>query len=442
MRQKSPSGDEYLLFQDVQHAGDDLTLIDMEDIQHSDPSPDGPAVVDVDELSDYSSDDEGESTEVETQEMLPLGVTLGVTTTALSQSELDTADNFLSTLKGVMTVTMQQEPRDRVLQYITITSCSPVASQIREDVSAPCLPLPIVPCPMQMSNTEMESLPHDEQGMLQESGFSRKRTISIISSPSKMRENKRHCAIISENQQLTPPERLPSESSASLDVVISPPSAIEQPTLLNRVHGVATVSPTPVPQVLSQLAMELKFSRPPVVLPGINFPIIATQCTGKLVTTFRTAIRIVYAMTVDPSALPADSIPTLLRSGAPYRVLSPSGNVDPQLLIGQPPYLATHHEYIGLDLQDPNYWNNYKKNMKELLGRPYARRFLSLGRILWQLALQFGPADLVEHALAGPSSDATDWASGDILDGLYDDMVTPADKGILVGRSLRGSESC
>lgn len=262
-----------MLFQDVQHAGDDFTLIDMEDIQHSDPSPDGPAVVDVDESSDYSSDDKGESTEVKTQEMPLLGVTLGITTTALSQSKLDAADNFLSTLKGVMTVTMQQEPRDRVLQRefpqpeylrlelliiplekdITITSCSPVASQIREDVSAPCLPLPIVPCAMQMSDTEIESPPRDERGMLQESGSSRKRTISTIGSLSKTRENKWHCAIISENQQLTPPERLPSESSASLDVVISPPSAIEQPTLLNRVHGVATVSPTPVPQVLSQL---------------------------------------------------------------------------------------------------------------------------------------------------------------------------------------------
>ncbi|KAG1829811.1 hypothetical protein EV424DRAFT_1343969 [Suillus variegatus] len=369
MHQKSPLGDEYLLFQDVQHAGDDFTLIDMEDIQHSDPSPDGPAVVDVDKSSDYSSDDKGESMEVKTQEMPLLGVTLGITTTALSQSKLDAADNFLSTLKGVMTVTMQQEPHDRVLQQkdITITSCSPVASQIREDVSAPCLPLPIVPCAMQMSDTEIESPPRDERGMLQESGSSRKRTISTIGSLSKTRENKWHCAIISENQQLTPPERLPSESSASLDVVISPLSAIEQPTLLNRVHGVATVSPTPVPQVLSQLATELKFSRPSVVLPGINFPIIATQRMGKLVTTFRTAYN-----------------------------------------------------------HDPNYWNNYKKNVKNCSVDP----------------LQFSPADLVEHALAGPSLDATDWASGDISDGLYADMVTPADKGILVGRSLQGSESC
>jgi hypothetical protein len=49
------------------------------------------------------------------------------------------------------------------------------------------------------------------------------------------------------------------------------------------------------------------------------------------------------------------------------------------------------------------------------------------------LALQFSPADLIDRALAGPSSDVTDWASRDMLDGFCDDMVTPADKGILLG---------
>ncbi|KAG1905611.1 uncharacterized protein F5891DRAFT_975803 [Suillus fuscotomentosus] len=160
------------------------------------------------------------------------------------------------------------------------------------------------------------------------------------------------------------------------------------------------------------------------MLPGINFPtIIVTQHTGKLITTFRTAMRIT--------------------SRASYRVLSPLGTaIAPHLLIDQLPYLATRHEYTGLDLWDPDYWVNYKKNVKELLGRPYARRFLSLGGILWCLALQFGPADLIEHAIAGPSSDATNWASGDMSNGLCDDMVTPVDKGILVGCSLRGSEMC
>ncbi|KAG1740273.1 hypothetical protein EDB19DRAFT_1828494 [Suillus lakei] len=285
---------------------------------------------------------------------------------------------------------------------------------MQENASEPCLPLPAVPCPTRTPDTGMEFPPQDERGMVQESVPSKKRTISTVSSPSKTRESKRHCAGLS------------SESSASPDVT----------------HNVVTVSPAPVPQVLVQLATDLKFTGPSVMLPGINFPTTATQCTGKLVTTFRTAVRIVYLMFLNPNASPADFIPTLLRSGAPYRVLSPLGDATPHPLVDQPPYLATRHEYTGLNLNDPGYWENYKSNVKGLLGRPYACRFLSLGGILWRLALQFGPADLIDRALAGPSSDVTDWASGDMLDWFCDDMVTPADKGILLGCSLRGSETC
>lgn len=256
---KLPSGDVYLLFQDVQHTDsgpDDLTLVDMEDIQPTDSVPDGPTVVNVDELSDYSSDDEGETTELETQKTFPAGVTLGIATAALSQSELDAADAFLSVLRGVVGATIQQEPHDQAPQSpitleedTTITSCSPLVSQMREDASAPCLPLPAVPFPTRMPDRETESPPHDERGILLENGSSRKRTISTISSPSKTRENKRHCA----DQQLTPLKRPTGESSTSRDVDISHPSAIEQPTLPDRIHDVMTFPPAPVPQVLSQL---------------------------------------------------------------------------------------------------------------------------------------------------------------------------------------------
>lgn len=103
---KSPSGDVYLLFQNAQYADNSPTSIHMEDIQSSDHVPDDSTVLDVDSLPDYSSDDEEGSTELEIQETLPPGVMPGVTTTALSQSEVDAADAFLSALKGV-TITSQ-----------------------------------------------------------------------------------------------------------------------------------------------------------------------------------------------------------------------------------------------------------------------------------------------------------------------------------------------
>jgi hypothetical protein len=258
---KLPSGDVYLLFQNAEYADDSPTSIDMEDIRSSDHVPDDSTVLDVDLLPDYSSDDEEEPTELEIQEMLPSGVTPGVTTTALSQSEVDAADAFLSALKGV-TITSQQEHQDRapqrkspqrefprpeslipLVEDTVTTSSPPVASPVREDASAPCLPLPAVPCPTRICDTEMEFPPRDEQGMVQDSAPSRKRAISTVSSPSKTRENKRHCHGAG----------LSSELSASPDATISSPVVIEQPTLQDSTHNVVTVSPAPVPQVLVQL---------------------------------------------------------------------------------------------------------------------------------------------------------------------------------------------
>ncbi|KAG1905612.1 uncharacterized protein F5891DRAFT_1182676 [Suillus fuscotomentosus] len=79
---KVPLHYQWFPMDDMQHADDGLT-IDVEDIQHSDPDPDSPTVIDVDTLSDYSSDDEWEPTELGVQEMSLSGVMLGVATTAL-----------------------------------------------------------------------------------------------------------------------------------------------------------------------------------------------------------------------------------------------------------------------------------------------------------------------------------------------------------------------
>lgn len=177
-------------------------------------------------------------------------------------------------------------------------------------------------------------------------------------------------------------------------------------------------------------------------MTGVTFPTVPAQRAGHLITTFRSAIRIAYDMSVNPSASPADSIPGLLRSGAPFQVRVPFGNVTPQLLGPRPAYLATRDEYKGLNLQNVRYWDAYTLRVTELLKKPFARGFLSLGGILWRLALQFGPADLIAQALAGPSSYVTVWQSGDMSGGLCNDIVTAAEIGILIGRTHTGSISC
>lgn len=138
----------------------------------------------------------------------------------------------------------------------------------------------------------------------------------------------------------------------------------------------------------------------------------------------------------------ADSIPALLRCGAPFQVISSVQYDAPTHLEVRPLYLATKRAHVGLDLSDPGYWNTYVATIQQLLNRPFARHFLTVGGIIWRIALQFGPNTLVQEALAGPSSDITRWKSGEMLDDLWDDMVTPAELEVLLGQGLESSVTC
>ncbi|KAG2125166.1 hypothetical protein DEU56DRAFT_759408 [Suillus clintonianus] len=168
------------------------------------------------------------------------------------------------------------------------------------------------------SHPRAPSPPGEEQVMLQESGSSRKRTLSA--STSSAPEAKRYCGVTSnqrpaQHKQLTSEPPVLLQDCPLLDVGVSPSSA---PQVLD--------DTAPIPQPLSQL--------PPVFITGVTFPAVPAQRTGQLITTFRSAICIAYDMSVNPSASPADSIPGLLRSGAPYQIRVPfaSENVTPESL--------------------------------------------------------------------------------------------------------------
>ncbi|KAG1804560.1 hypothetical protein EV424DRAFT_1351261 [Suillus variegatus] len=175
---------------------------------------------------------------------------------------------------------------------------------------------------------------------------------------------------------------------------------------------------------------------PPVYLSGITFPATPAPRLGTLVMLFQSAIRVVHDFYVDPAASPAASVPTLLRHGASYCILTPRSQVTrvPPLTGSYPSYLDTRNTHPGLlNLKDLNYWNVYLAHAQALLRRPYAQRFLTLGEILWHLALQFGPPSLVNHTLADLSSDVMIWGIGDIVNSRWDDSVTAADIATLIG---------
>jgi hypothetical protein len=180
---------------------------------------------------------------------------------------------------------------------------------------------------------------------------------------------------------------------------------------------------------------------PPVCLRGITFPATPAPRLGTLVMPFQSAIRVAHDIYIDPAASATASVPTLLQRGASYRVLVPRSQViRVPSTVNYLRYLNTRNTYPRLlNLKDPNYWNVYLAQVQALLRRPYARRFLTLGGILWRLALQFGPPSLLNQALAGPSSDVMIWGIGDVVDGQWDDSVTAADIATLIGVSEAGS---
>ncbi|KAG1740274.1 hypothetical protein EDB19DRAFT_1908447 [Suillus lakei] len=189
-------------------------------------------------------------------------------------------------------------------------------------------------------------------------------------------------------------------------------------------------------------ANELRINGPQVFMQGVTFPAAPTLHSGRLITTFRSAIRVVHNLLANPNVSPADSIPGLLRSGAPFRVISSIQYTAPTQLEARPLYLATKRAHVGLDLSEPGYWNTYLATVQQLLDRPFARCFLTVGGIIWRIALQFGPKTLIQEALSGPSSDVTHWKSGETLDDLWDDTVTPAELEILLGQGLENSVTC
>ncbi|KAG1759014.1 hypothetical protein EDD22DRAFT_956277 [Suillus occidentalis] len=191
-------------------------------------------------------------------------------------------------------------------------------------------------------------------------------------------------------------------------------------------------------------ANELWINGPQVFMQGITFPAapVYHRDSGRLIMMFRSAIRVAYDLLANPNASPADSVPGLLRCGAPFQVISSIQYAAPTQLEVWPLYLATKCAHIGLDLSEPGFWNTYVANVQQLLSCPFAHRFLSVGGIIWCIALQFGPNTLIQEALVGPSSDVTRWKSGKTLDDLWDDTVTPAELEILSGQGLENLVTC
>ncbi|KAG1804561.1 hypothetical protein EV424DRAFT_1351262 [Suillus variegatus] len=268
--------------------------------------------------------------------------------------------------------------------------------------------------------------------------FIKRKFSSELESSGHTGENNRFCP---EDRQA----RRPTLSDHITDGFSVGPSPWSSGSLLDRIHIASKIPggeekkkqvPNPHAEQVPTLVLGPSMSQ------GVVFPTAPVHHSGRLITMFRSAIRIVYNLLANPNASPVDSIPALLRCGAPFQVISSVQYDAPTHLEVRPLYLATKRTHIGLDLSNPGYWNTYVATVQQLLNHSFARHFLMVGGIIWRVALQFGPNMLVQEALAGPSSDVTRWKSGEMLDDLWDDTVTPAELEVLLGQGLESSVTC
>ncbi|KAG1717613.1 uncharacterized protein EDB91DRAFT_1259493 [Suillus paluster] len=106
---------------------------------------------------------------------------------------------------------------------------------------------------------------------------------------------------------------------------------------------------------------------------------------------------------------------------------------NPAHSIPRPSYLDDAHlPLANRDLQQ------YEHRVRALLQLPYARRLLSMGGILWRIALHYGPASLISAALSGPSTDACMHLRADRVGSDIDDTVTPDAIALLLGTTRTG----
>ncbi|KAG2107600.1 hypothetical protein DEU56DRAFT_688819, partial [Suillus clintonianus] len=84
---------------------------------------------------------------------------------------------------------------------------------------------------------------------------------------------------------------------------------------------------------------------------------------------------------------------------------------------------------------------DYVRRVQILLQQPHARRFLTMGGILWRIALHYGPSGFFSSAISVPSADASlhlhfDQGADPTV---VDDRLSDAEISLLLGITENGS---
>ena len=187
------------------------------------------------------------------------------------------------------------------------------------------------------------------------------------------------------------------------------------------------------------------FNSEPILLRGQQLPSISEYLKdGILVMTPQTELRVRYWLLETPGLCLGDLIPRMLAKGLSYQVRvkftdlarfippgvqlggsKPEYMVNPDTLLVQGRTASIPEQLVKL----------YRRQLSDILRRPYARRFLTKGGLLWRIAREWGPPQLYAAALTGPSTDASIWHRDDhdYVTSTVDDEITSGDINALLG---------
>lgn len=236
--------------------------------------------------------------------------------------------------------------------------------------------------------------------------------------------------------QVTPAGNAPSKTDLSVSNFIPPagvPQSISIPTLAHHFNPSQAIDNPKTQWIYQQFDKPYIYFNSDYRLPNIPLPEAVEFVTrGKLVVSKRTEARIILWRAQYPQVPVWFFAHRCLSLGMDWRILTPSSSPTLQ------PSISTSTSPWPLKA-GTSFFGDYARRVHSLLQLPHARRFLTMGGLLWRIALHYGPSELFAAAISGPSSNASKLIRCEAHGTLVDDAVSDEDIDLLLGVTDRGS---
>ncbi|KIK36125.1 hypothetical protein CY34DRAFT_16598 [Suillus luteus UH-Slu-Lm8-n1] len=211
------------------------------------------------------------------------------------------------------------------------------------------------------------------------------------------------------------------------------PQSLSIPTLVHLFNLLQAVDNPKTQWIYQQFDKPYIYFSSDYCVPKIPLPEAVEFVThGKLVVSKRTEARLVLWRAQYPQVPVWFFAHRCLSLGMDWRVFTASSTPTLQ------PSISTSTSPRPLKA-GTSFFVDYARRVHSLLQLPHARRFLTMGGLLWRIALHYGPSELFASAISGPSSDASKLFRCEAHDTLVDDTVSDEDINLLLGITDRGS---